>query len=147
MDIANDFGITRHMIKTDTEQDEELYEVNKDAEIICDKIETIDNGSEVEDQMKYLDTAPGKKLYSEWVNDEYQKDQKALEKVLSTKIGREAYIQANHIDPTDFAEAHSVYTVPDSVFTDFYSDENAMERQDAGAGNLYERFMKVMSVR
>lgn len=144
-DIANEFGITRHMIKTDAELDEEIYDVNTDAEVIADKIEVVDNEAEVDQQLKILDSAPGKMDYEEWRKSEFAAEEEAVKKILSTKQGKEAYIRHYHLDP-ESVEDDTMVTLPSSLFTDFYSDGNEME-QGVGKGNLYQSFMKVMSYR
>lgn len=146
-DIANDFGITRHMIKTDAEVDEELYEVNNtDTELISDKLEIIEN-PEVGEQLKVLDSTPGKMSYEEWRQAEFAREQEAARKILATRDGRDAYIRAYHIDPESIDE-QTVVQLPDSIFTtDFYDDMNQMQQNSTGRGNLYSAFMKVMSVR
>ena len=144
-DIANDFGITRHMIKTDADVDEELYDVKAgDAEIITDKLEIIEN-PEINEQIKVLESAPGKMSFEEWRQAEFAAEQEALRHVLSTKAGREAYVRTYNIDPETINDEPMVQ-IPNSVFTDFYSDSNQME-QGVGRGNLYQSFMKVMGVR
>ena len=144
-DIANEFGITRHMIKTDAEIDEEIYEVNTDAEIISDKLEIVDNEAEVDEQLKILSSAPGNKSFEEWRQEEFAREQQAMEKILATKAGREAYMRAYNVDEEDI-DADTMTRIPDSVFTDFYNDDNQAE-QSMGRGNLYDAFMRVMSAR
>ena len=144
-DIANEFGITRQMIKTDAEIDEEIYDVKRDAEVISDKIDIIQN-DEVSEQVKYLEDAPGKMSYSEWTKAEFAREQEAVKKILSTKQGREAIVRTSNLDPEDIGD-DTMVTLPNSVFTDFYSESNELEQQSIGRGNLYSAFMKVMSVR
>lgn len=144
-DIANDFGITRHMIKTDAQVDEELYDVTRDAEVIDTSISVVDNSAEVEEQLKALDSTPGKMSYEEWMKSEFEAEKRATEKILATKTGREGYIRTYNLDPTSVGE-DPFYKVPNEVFTDFYSDSNQME-QTVGRGNLFNRFMQVMNVR
>ena len=142
-DIANEFGITRYMIKTDAELDEEIYDVNRDAEVITEKLEMVDETSEVSRQLEALESAPGKMSFEEWRKKEFEEEQRCISKIISTKQGKEAYVKAFNLDPEEVQT--TLFTVPDSVFTDFYGD--SVNINNTGAGNLYNKFMKVMSVR
>ena len=146
-DIANEFGITRHMIKTDAELDEEIYEVSKgDMEVISDKLEVINSPeAQVEDQLQALNNTPGRMSMEDWRKAEFAREQEAARKILATKDGKAAYIKAYNLDPESIGD-ETMVKLPDSVFTDFYMDDNQME-QGVGHGNLYSAFMKVMSVR
>lgn len=145
-DIANEFGITRHAIKTDSDIDQEIYDITKDdVELISDKIDIVDSDeADIEGQLKTLESAPGKLSYGEWVQSEVIANQKAMEKILSTKTGREAYMKQYHIDPEYVDDNISLVDMRQSI-TDFYSDGE--ESYSTGAGNLYSAFMKVMGVR
>ena len=146
-DIANDFGITRHMIKTDIELDEEIYEVSKgDMEVISDKLDIVDSPeAQVDEQLKVLASTPGQMSMEEWRRAEFAREQEAMRKILATKDGKRAYINSFNIDPESLGETVNV-TIPNEVFNDFYMENNQME-QGVGRGNLYSAFMKVMGVR
>lgn len=146
-DIANDFGITRHMIKTDADVDEELYDVNKDAEVIDTTVSVVDSQAQVDEQLKFMESAPGKMSYEEWMKSEFEKEKLATEKILATKTGREGYIRKFSLDPSS-VEGDPYFTVPNQIFTDFYSDTNQMQQQQGvGCGNLFSKFAKIMNVR
>lgn len=146
-DIANEFGITRHMIKTDAELDEEIYEVSKgDMEVISDKLEVINSPeAQVEEQLEVLNNTPGRMSMEDWRKAEFAREQEAARKILATKDGKAAYIKAYNLDSESIGD-ETMVKLPDSIFTDFYMDGNQME-QGVGRGNLYSAFMKVMSVR
>ena len=143
-DTAREMGVVLHPIKTDAEIDEEVLSIGNDAEIISDKIEVLDRPeAQVDQQMQILDSAPGKMSYEEWRNKELEREREAVEKILMTKDGRDAYAKAYHIDENDI-NSEVMFKIPDSVFMqDVYDTPNPTN----GARNLYERFMKVMSVR
>lgn len=146
-DIANDFGITRHMIKTDADVDEEIYDINKDAEVIDTTVSVVDSQAQVDDQLKFMESAPGKMSYEEWMKSEFEKEKLATEKILASKTGREGYIRKFNLDSSS-VEGDPYFTVPNQVFTDFYSDSNQMQQQQGvGCGNLFSKFAKIMSVR
>ena len=145
-DIANEFGITRHQFKTDADLDEEIYDVQNDAEVISDKLEIVENDAETEDQIQYLKSGPGNTTFDDWAKSEFAREQSAMQKILATKAGREAYIRDNHLDATEFGD-NTITQLPDDVFTNFYDDGNQMEQQSTGRGNLFSQFMKVMNAR
>ena len=147
-DIANQFGITRHSIKTDAELDEEVFDFNKDAELIFEKIDVTDKPedlSQVDQQMEILNNAPGKYSYEEWRKMEMEKEAQALQKIIRTKEGKQAYARKYNID-VDSINNDVMFRMPDDVFTSGYYDED--ENIDSvGAGNLYNRFSKFVGVR
>ena len=145
-DIANEFGITRHQFKTDADLDEEIYDIQKDAEVISDKLEIVENDAETENQIQYLKSGPGNTTFDDWAKSEFAREQSAMQKILATKAGREAYIRDNHLDATEFGD-DTITQLPDDVFTNFYDDGNQMEQQSVGRGNLFSQFMKVMNAR
>lgn len=134
-DIANEFGITRRAFKTDAEIDEEIYDVKQDAEVISTKLDIISN-EEIKEQLDVLKPAT---QYKDWVEAEMRSDQECLMRIMSTKQGKQAYIEKYHLDPDDFPDQGMV-KLPDSVFTDFYNDDKNM---GIGKGNLYSMFMGV----
>lgn len=144
-DIANEFGITRHQYKTDADLDEEIYDIQRDAEVISDKLEIVENDAQTEDQINYLKSGAGSTSFDDWAKAEFAKEQEAMKKILSTKDGREAYMRAYHLDTSDFGE-ETVIPIPQSVFTDFYDENNQLE-QGVGRGNLFAQFMKVANSR
>lgn len=144
-DIANEFGITRHQYKTDADLDEEIYDIQRDAEVISDKLEIVENDAQTEDQISYLKSGAGSTSFDEWAKAEFAKEQEAMRKILSTKDGREAYMRTYHLDNGDFGE-ETVVPIPQSVFTDFYNENNQLE-QGIGKGNLFAQFMKVANAR
>lgn len=145
-DIANEFGITRHQFKTDADLDEEIYDIQKDAELISDKLEIVDDDTETADQIEYLKSGPGNTSFDDWAKSEFQREQAAMQKILATKAGREAYIRDNHLDVSEMGD-NTITQIPDDIFTNFYADNNQMEQQSIGRGNLFSQFMKVMNAR
>lgn len=137
-DIANEFGITRYAIRTDAEIDEEVYDVKQDAEVISDKLEIVGN-EEVKQQLETLKPAT---QYAEWVENEIRVDQEALMHILSTKQGKQAYIEKYHLDPNDFPD-QGMTRIPDSAFTTDYYEST--KDQGIGRGNLYAAFIGVAS--
>ena len=71
-----------------------------------------------EDTQKQLEFIRGAntKTYSEWVKEEEQKDLEALKRILSTKVGREAYQKQFDEDPDSLVQRTALYTIPDEIF-------------------------------
>ena len=145
-DIANVFGIERHQYKTDEQLDEEIYDVNRDAEIITEQIDTADLNEEaqVEQQLKVLDQSPGKMSWEEWRKSEFKREQEALNKILTNKDAREAYVKQNHLNPDDYTQP-ALTTLPDELFTTNYYDKLEKSDTGVGRGNLFSQYMRVMS--
>ena len=61
-------------------------------------------------------------LYDEWQAQEKAKDQAALNSLLHTKQGQDAYIRAYHMDPDDLPILGANLSIPQDVFDNFYDD-------------------------
>ena len=131
-DIANEFGITRHAFKTDAEIDEEIYDVKQDEEVISTKLEVVGN-NDIKEQLETLKPAT---LYKDWVEAEMKADQESLMRVMSTKQGKQAYLDKYHLDPNDFPDQQMI-KIPDDVFINYYDQPV----NQIGVGNLYSAFI------
>lgn len=135
-DVMNQWGIRKKELRTDADLEEAVFDLKENTESITEEIEIIDNEM-VQEQLKVLADAPGAKLYNEWREEEYRKDQESLARLLATKQGREAYAKAYNYK-FDENDDNVFTTIPDSVFDDFYSGADAEERRQMELrGNLY----------
>ena len=116
-DLMERFGIEKTTIKTDENLDEEVYGFDEKYGSIIEEIELLEN-TEINETIKQLETAKGI-LYSQWLDAEIEKDKQAMDNILSTKLGRQAYAQKFNMNPNELE--HAMYTVPQSVFTNFNS--------------------------
>ena len=116
-DLMERFGIEKTTIKTDENLDEAVYGFDEKYGSIIEEIELLDN-NEINDTIKQLEAAKGI-LFNQWLDAEIEKDKQAMENILSTKLGRQAYAQKFNVDPKEMERA--MYTVPTSIFTNFNS--------------------------
>lgn len=122
-DLMENFGLDKRMIRTDSEEDVEADVLGEDYEHvdITDNIE-IESEGEVESQLNYLNSNRVI-LYNEFLESEKAKDKQAMDEILITKVGREAYAKQFHIDINDI-NASSQYQIPNHVFDSLYSSTN-----------------------
>lgn len=137
-DLMSQWGITKKTLKTDADLDEAVYGFQEGTEYIGEYIDTINQNNEIKEQLDMMASAPGQKLYQEWVQEEMQKDQEAMNAILATKIGKAAYNRQFHVDTSmEDANTNAFYKIPDSVFNMNY-DENEYHTDK---GNLYNQMM------
>jgi hypothetical protein len=138
-DLMNMWGIEKHVLKTDQNLEEAVYDIETPGIEISNEIE-IQESDDVQEQLDILRSAPGNYLRSEW--DEYQRaqEQACLAKILSTPLGRKAYEETYHtdLDNSDIGidGSYRTQTIPNSVFEDFYRDEYEEEAYRVLQGSL-----------
>ena len=88
------FGLQVREIKTDSETEELIdMDVGGFTNISNDMERTVSQNEVVKQQLDYLNQ--NKSIsYNEWLEQEQLKDRRALEMMLRTKQGREAYTKA-----------------------------------------------------
>lgn len=136
-DLMNNWGIVRRVLKTDADLEEVVYDVNTPSQNINTDIEVIDD-PEVQSQLEILNSSPGAMSFKEWREQEYQKDQESLARLLQTKAGRDAYNEYYHVDTTgdDGSPAQTMTSIPNEVFDNFYMDPDMEGFYDVNVGNL-----------
>ena len=82
---------------------------------------------DIENQLKFLDTPVGKMLYSQWLEEMKAADDAAMQKILSTPKGREAYERQFHTKLS--TDENGATTIPLSVFDDFNNGVDPMEQE------------------
>lgn len=143
-DLMRTWGIERHEIKTDADLDEAVYDfeanneqVNLDMSVDLDAQELIDQ------QMKQLDQAPGKVLYTDWVKSEIQKDKESLQRVLRDPKAREAYARDMHLNLNDVGDQSSFTTIPMEAYLNM---DPTTQQQGPDQGNLSGLFGRMSRV-
>lgn len=136
-DLMNNWGIVRRVLKTDADLEEVVYDVNSPTQNITTDVEVIDD-PEVQSQLEILNSSPGAMSFKEWREQEYQKDQESLARLLQTKAGRDAYNEHYHVDTTgdDGSPAQTMTSIPNEVFDNFYMDPDMEGFYDPNVGNL-----------
>lgn len=117
--LMENFGLDKRMIHTDADEDVEVDPLGEEYgyEDISSGIETEIYG-DIQSQLNYVNSVKVT-LYNEFLEQEKAKDKQAMNDILKTKIGRQAYSEMYHIDINDISNS-SLYQIPDSIFNDIY---------------------------
>ena len=132
----NNWGIQKRVLRTDADLEEAIVDIKEDQ---SDTLQTIDTNldAEVEEQLKTLDSAPGRKLYEEWMKEEDEKDKACMDRLLADQAVKKS-LSDRYLNVMAAAANQSVQTIPNEVFTNFNKDDDQieMERQYVLSGNL-----------
>ena len=115
--LMENFGLDKRMIHTDADEDVEVDPIGEEYgyEDITFGIETEAEGN-IQSQLNYLNSTRVV-LYNQFLESEREKDKRAMDDILRTKVGRQAYSEQFHIDIEDIGNT-SLYEIPNSVFMD-----------------------------
>lgn len=120
--LAELWGIQKSSIKTDKDLDEAIIDLEdkyKDIPVALERFtEDIDDPSQLNEQLAFLESDKSIS-YNEFVQREYENDQKALNNLLQTKLGRVAYANKYNADINELNGNNALYTIPDEIFTEF----------------------------
>ena len=130
--LMENFGLQIRQIYTDKnvgdiELEEDYTDIGGD--------DVLAETEEVQQQLKLLNAA-NTKSYREWVEAEEKKDLDALRAILSTKVGRDAYIKQFDADPDDIVQKTALFTIPNSVFMDEEKEESKLNKTFRDIVNL-----------
>ena len=132
-DLMNNWGITKRVLRTDSDLEEAVVDIHEDAENVVEELELVDN-VEVQEQLKVLNDAPGKMLYEQWMQEETRKDQECMDRLMASKMVQQAMINRYHMMPN--AGESVVQTIPTDVFLNFNKDTSQQDQYSVLAGNL-----------
>lgn len=118
-ELATRYGIQKTTIKTDAALEEAVFSLENKYTLNIDEV-LIDDSDELDKQIQEMKQAQGK-LYHEWVNEQIAADEAAMQAILSTKLGRQAYAKQFNTPEEDLKQA--MFNIPNNVFTTFYDDE------------------------
>lgn len=127
-DIMERYSIQKNTIKTDAALEEAVFSLEEKYVGLLDEIVSIEN-EEITQQLQEMDKAKGK-MYNEWVNEQIADDERALQNILSTKIGKQAYSEKYNIPMEDLEE--TMFTIPINVFANFYGNNEYNGDDDYG---------------
>lgn len=113
------YGIQKSTIQTDQDIDEVVFGLEEKYGSIMEEIVHLDSSQEIHEQLKEFDKNKGM-LYGEWLKKEAEKDQMAMDNILATRVGKEAYARQFNVPIADLQMAN--YKIPASTYNDFYSD-------------------------
>lgn len=140
------WGIEKTTIKTDEDVDEEIK--SDDTVNVTSKIArelSFDNNSEmkkVNKQLKELNKAAGT-LYGVWLAQEREKDNEALQDILSTSIGREAYARKYNVQNPNDIKRFSYRDNYRRFYNAIYSDPDMEEERIKKNFNFERMFVNV----
>ena len=132
-DLVNNWGIQRRVLKTDADLEEAVYDLGQNQENITIDLKNSEIQDEVDQQLKMLTDAPGKIMYKDWVKQQYEADQAALKKLLSTELGKKAYSKKYHIPLDSLGGDSTTMQLPDEVFI---NGKDIQDSQQVDMGNL-----------
>ena len=113
--LVENFGLSKQTIKTDQDLDVTMIDLEEKYGGILEDLETIDD----EELKQSIDSINDHTmLYGEFREKEYNKDQEALNKLLTNKVAARAYAEQNGLEYDD--NKNGTYTIPNSVFDEFY---------------------------
>lgn len=135
-DLANSWGIQKHVLRTDADLEEAILDINEPKSSIITEIDVDPRANEdVDIQLKALKDAPGKLMYQEWAKKVQAEDEAAMQRILDTKIGREAYERQFHTKLD--SQENTIRSIPNEIFEDFYrSDIDILGAPKVDMGNL-----------
>lgn len=136
-DLMNNWGITKRTLKTDADLEEAVVDIHEDTNVQIDDVE-VEQSEEINKQIEVLQSAPGKKMYEQWMMEEQAKDDAAMNRLLSNKAIQMTLLDKYKLSMANFKSNNSVQTIPNEVFTTFNMDQDEIEaqRQRALSGNL-----------
>lgn len=117
-ELTERYGLQKVTIHTD-EDDEDRIDIDNNYTDISEAIN--EESDMVQEQLDVLSSNKAV-LYDEWRAQEKAKDQEAVNRLLQTKVGQQAYIEKYHIDPDDLLILGQAYSIPQDVFDDYYDD-------------------------
>lgn len=111
--LMENFGLEIRQIYTDTEEEVD-GDIEEGRTSMVDSLDIPVDGDIVKEQMEFLNSTAAKS-FKEWQEQQFNEDQKALEDLLKTEIGRKAYAEMNHEDVDDY-NMNTMTTLPQSIF-------------------------------
>lgn len=132
-DLMNNWGITKRVLRTDSDIDEAVYDINENTEDIVNQVVS-EEDPEIKAQLESITNAPGKVLYEEWMQSEFKKDQECMDRLLASKVVQQAIYNRYHTVPPQANQ--TIQTIPNDVFKNFYTDEYDMSVDTVNIGNL-----------
>ena len=124
-DLMENWGITRRVLKTDAELEEAVYEITEPQSEVLKELDIADN-EEIQDEIKTIDEAPGKKMYTEWMKEEQEKDMACMDQLLSSRVGRKLMKERYHM-PDNNPTGSTIVTIPTEIFMNFNSEDEEQE--------------------
>jgi hypothetical protein len=119
-ELMERWGLEKCTIKSDQDAEEGIFTLEEKYANIIEQIEELDDNEAVQLQEQLNILAESNKIltHEQWMQQQYNQDQAAMDKLLQTKLGRMAYAQQFHAEPANVSSG--LYKIPDDVYTSFY---------------------------
>ena len=138
-DLMQNFGLDKGTLYTD-DADEEYLGLDETYRDIVNEIE-MEEDEDLQEQLNFL-SSDKSVSFKQWQDQEFLKDQEALNNLLKNKVTRRAYARQNHVEEESLNNEHSFTTLPNSVFYMMDTDENQDTRS-----NLQKEFDSIIDLR
>ena len=120
-DVMERYGIQKSTIKTDASLEEAVFSLEEKYTGIIDEMTITQETDEVSQQLAEMNKAKGKMFY-EWAQEQVADDERAMQAILSTKVGKKAVSDQFNTPIEDLESA--MFTIPDNVFNGFYDNSD-----------------------
>lgn len=137
--LMQNFGLDKGTLYTD-DADEEYLGLDETYRDIVNEIE-MEEDEDLQQQLNFL-SSDKSVSFKQWQDQEFLKDQEALNNLLKNKVARRAYARQNHVEEESLNNEHSFTTLPNSVFYMMDTDENQDTRS-----NLQKEFDSIIDLR
>lgn len=137
--LMQNFGLDKGTLYTD-DADEEYLGLDETYRDIVNEIE-MEEDEDLQQQLNFL-SSDKSVSFKQWQDQEFLKDQEALNNLLKNKVTRRAYARQNHVEEESLNNEHSFTTLPNSVFYMMDTDENQDTRS-----NLQKEFDSIIDLR
>lgn len=137
--LMQNFGLDKGTLYTD-DADEEYLGLDETYRDIVNEIEMEDD-EELQEQLNFL-SSDKSVSFKQWQDQEFLKDQEALNNLLKNKVARRAYARQNHVEEESLNNEHSFTTLPNTVFYMMDTDENQDTRS-----SLQKEFDSIIDLR
>lgn len=137
--LMQNFGLDKGTLYTD-DADEEYLGLDETYRDIVNEIE-MEEDEDLQEQLNFL-SSDKSVSFKQWQDQEFLKDQEALNNLLKNKVTRRAYARQNHVEEESLNNEHSFTTLPNTVFYMMDTDENQDTRS-----NLQKEFDNIIDLR
>lgn len=137
--LMQNFGLDKGTLYTD-DADEEYLGLDETYRDIVNEIE-MEEDEDLQEQLNFL-SSDKSVSFKQWQDQEFLKDQEALNNLLKNKVARRAYARQNHVEEESLNNEHSFTTLPNTVFYMIDTDENQDTRS-----NLQKEFDSIIDLR
>lgn len=138
--LMENFGLEKATIKTDEDYDME-FGIDEEYTNIVEGMNNDTTNNMIQDQLEYLST-DRTMSFQQWEELERQKDKKAMDELLNTRLGRLAYSEKFNVDLEDIPGTSSMTELPNDLFDSFYTDNNVVP-----VNTLLSQFNKIQNYR